>query len=282
MSAFVERLLTASREANSLVCIGLDVNPAAMPSSVLQQLDPIVKFNKAIIDATADLVCAYKPNFAFYEALGSAGWDALVETVKYIPKGKISIADAKRGDIGNTSAAYAKAIFEICGFDAVTVSPYLGQDALQPFLDYQDRGVIVLCKTSNPGSNEFQNLSVIVEEQGKKIERPMYQEVARRVSEWNANQNCGLVVGATYPAELAAVRAIAPDLPILMPGVGAQAGDLETAVKNGVNRHGELLMINSSRAIIYASSGDDFAIAARRATIALRDAINDIRKQLKV
>lgn len=276
MSRFIDRLLEASQRANSLVCVGLDVDQMALPRCVKEQPDSIFAFNKAIIDATVDLVCAYKPNLAFYEALGPSGWDALARTVAYIPSRVVTIADAKRGDIGHTAKAYAKAIFEIYGFDAVTANPYLGRDSVQPFLDYADRGVFVLCKTSNPGSSEFQNLEVRA--QGEDAEpRPLYEVVAWRVREWNSKGNCGLVVGATYATELAAVRRIAPELPILVPGVGAQAGDLEAAVQNGVDERGELAVVNSSRAIIYASSGDDFSQAARKAASALRDAINRAR-----
>ena len=274
MASFIDRLRQASREANSLVCVGLDVNPASMPLTIQRHLNPILDFNKAIIDATADVVCAYKPNLAFYEQLGPAGMEILAETVKHIPRGKIIIADAKRGDIGNTAKAYAKALFEVYGFDAATVSPYLGRDSLQPFLDYTDKGIFVLCKTSNPGSAEFQNLAVKSEDG---VVRPLYEVVADRVTSWNEHGNCGLVVGATYPDELTRVRRIAPDLPILIPGIGAQAGDLEASVKNGVDANGELALITSSRAIIYASASDDFDLAARRAAIALRDAINRIR-----
>jgi len=274
VASFIDRLRQASREANSLVCVGLDVNPASMPLTIQRHLNPILDFNKAIIDATADVVCAYKPNLAFYEQLGPAGMEILAETVKHIPRGKIIIADAKRGDIGNTAKAYAKALFEVYGFDAATVSPYLGRDSLQPFLDYTDKGIFVLCKTSNPGSAEFQNLAVKSEDG---VVRPLYEVVADRVTSWNEHGNCGLVVGATYPDELTRVRRIAPDLPILIPGIGAQAGDLEASVKNGVDANGELALITSSRAIIYASASDDFDLAARRAAIALRDAINRIR-----
>ncbi|MGQ9674525.1 MAG: orotidine-5'-phosphate decarboxylase [Chloroflexota bacterium] len=276
MARFVDRLREASRQANSLVCVGLDVEPVALPRSISEQPDAIFAFNKAIIDATADLVCAYKPNLAFYEALGPAGWDVLARTVAYIPSNIVTIADAKRGDIGHTAKAYAKAIFEVYGFDAVTVNPYLGQDSVQPFLDYSDRGVFVLCKTSNPGSSEFQDLQVR-DRDGDVELRPLYEVVARRVREWNSQGNCGLVVGATYVKELAAIRRAAPELPILIPGVGAQAGDLEAAVQDGVDERGELAIINSSRGVIYASRGDDFSQAARQSASTLRDAINRAR-----
>lgn len=276
MAGFVEKLRNASRASNSLVCVGLDVDPATMPSVILRKMDPVLSFNKAIIDATADVVCAYKPNLAFYEALGPVGWEILAETVKHIPQDKVVIADGKRGDIGNTAKAYARAVFEVYGFDAVTVNPYLGQDSVQPFIDYQDKGVLVLCKTSNPGSREFQDLAVATGIQSDR-QQPLYEIVAQQVVKWNTHGNCGLVVGATYPDELARVRALAPDVPLLIPGVGAQAGDLEAAVRNGTDANKELAIINASRAIVNASSGDDFALAARRAAIKLRDAINKAR-----
>lgn len=277
MSSFVEKLRQASRRANSLVCIGLDVDPAKLPPSVLRQPNPVLAFNKAIIDATADVVCAYKPNFAFYEALGPAGWDVLAETVRHIPSGIVTIADAKRGDIGHTATAYARAVFEVYGFDATTVSPYLGQDSVQPFLEYRDKGTFVLCKTSNPGSGEFQNLRVMIDDRHEDGQPLLYEVVARQVVKWNTHSNCGLVVGATYHEELATIRKLAPALPILVPGVGAQAGDLEAAVRSGVDPNGELIIVNSSRAILYASREDDFAVAARQAAIALRDNINRAR-----
>lgn len=275
---FVEKLREASHRADSLVCVGLDVDPAVMPASLQGVPEAVLQFNKAIVDATADLVCAYKPNLAFYEALGPVGWEILAKTLRHIPRGVITIADAKRGDIGHTARAYARAVFEVYGFDAVTVNPYLGLDSVQPFLDYADRGVFVLCKTSNPGSNQFQNLQVQANTLGERGGRRLFEFVAETVVQWNAAGNCGLVVGATYPSELASVRRIASELPILVPGVGAQGGDLEEAVRCGVDARGELLLVNSSRAILYASSGDDFAQAARRATERLREAINDARR----
>ena len=277
---FVERLREASRRADSLVCVGLDVDPSAIPAPLRGVPEAVLQFNKAIVEATADLVCAYKPNLAFYEALGPVGWEILAKTLRYIPRGIITIADAKRGDIGHTARAYARAVFEIYGFDAVTVNPYLGQDSIQPFLDYTDRGVFVLCKTSNPGANQFQNLRVQANTPGESSGRPLFEIVAEAVVQWNTAGNCGLVVGATYPSELASVRRIASELPILIPGVGAQGGDLEEAVRCGVDARGEMILVNSSRAILYASSGDDFAHAARQATERLREAINDARRRL--
>jgi len=262
---FSEKLVNAVRKNQSLLCIGLDPDPQRMP----ENLD-IFEFNRAIIDATSDLVCAYKPNLAFYEALGNEGLDALKQTVKHVPGDIPVIADAKRGDIGNTARAYARAIFDTLSFDASTVSPYLGFDSVEPFIEYRDRGVLVLCRTSNPGSADFQSLLCRFE----KGERPLFEIVAARASQWNTNGNVGLVVGATYPEELKLIRQSHPDMTILIPGVGAQGGDLGLAVRYGVNAQGRGIIINSSRQIIYASPGKDFPEAARRAASALRDEIN--------
>jgi len=278
MLSFVERLRASQRAQDSLLCIGLDPALDRVMAAVGNEKDPapaVLAFNKAIIEATSDLVCAYKPNLAFYEALGAEGWHVLAETIRLVPEPVLVIGDAKRGDVGHTSVAYAQALFDICGFDAVTVSPYLGRDSLQPFLSRPDRGAFILCRTSNPGARDFQDL-IVLEENSRP--RPLYQVVAERVAKWNEAGNCGLVVGATYPAEILSVRQLAPDLPLLIPGVGAQAGDLAAAVQAGVNAAGELAVINSSRQIIYASSGADFALAARRAASDLRDRINAIRR----
>lgn len=262
---FIEKLTAASRKNQSLVCVGLDTDPKLMPDGIT-----VFEFNKAIIDATCDLVCAYKPNFAFYEAMGNEGLDALRRTVEYVPAVIPVIADAKRGDIGNTAKAYAEAIFGYFKFDASTVNPYLGFDSLEPFLQYYDKGIFILCRTSNPGAVDFQSL--ICEIDGKKM--PLFEIVAQKVSQWNTHGNIGLVVGATYPDELKIIRQSHPTLPILIPGVGAQGGDLPMAVRNGVDAKGERAIINSSRQIIYASREKDFAVAARRAALTLRERIN--------
>jgi len=270
MGTFVERLDTACGASQSLVCVGLDPDPALMP------VEDVFSFNKAIVDATHDLICAYKPNLAFYEALGLDGLRALAQTVQHIRKvapSVVLIGDAKRGDIGNTAAAYARALFEVWGFDAATVNPYLGGDAIEPFLAYQDRGVFILCRTSNPGAGDFQDMLVA---HGEDTPHPLYQMVALRAMRWNRHGNVGLVVGATYPEELSRVRKLCPDMPILIPGIGSQAGDLEQSVRRGVDTQGRRAIINSSRGIIYASRGADFAKAARAATMKLRDAINAI------
>ncbi|MCK5149129.1 orotidine-5'-phosphate decarboxylase [bacterium] len=268
MKSINETLRAAIRERNSLVCVGLDVHPDRMPAPLKKDIDSILAFNRAIIDATADLVVAYKPNLAFYEALGSAGWDILRKTVEYIPKGIMTIGDAKRGDIGTTAERYAVALYDL-GFDWITVSPYLGWDSIGPFVKDPAKGAFILCLTSNPSSKDFQYL-----ESGGKT---LYAHVAETASRWNELSNCGLVVGATHPEELALVRSLAPDLPFLIPGIGAQGGDLEAAIINGTDAHGEQAIINSSRGIIYKSSGDDFADAARHEAQKLRDAINLVR-----
>ena len=269
---FIDKLNTVVRKNRSLVCVGLDTSPELIPSGM-----SVLDFNKAIIDATADLVCAYKPNLAFYEAQGEKGLDTLHKTIKHIPKDIPVIGDAKRGDIGNTSAVYAKALFDYFGFDAVTVGPYLGFDSVEPFLKYKEKGVIILCRTSNKGAADFQSL--LCQYDGKV--RPLYEIVALKASQWNTNHNVGLVVGATYPEELKNIRQAHPDLPILIPGVGAQGADLNLAVRYGVDAHNRGIMINSSRGIIYAGKGDDFASAARQAAETLRDDINKIIDGLK-
>ncbi|MBI4318095.1 MAG: orotidine-5'-phosphate decarboxylase [Chloroflexi bacterium] len=278
MSSFLDKLLGASRTNDTLLCVGLDVDLRAVPSHLLTQAEPVLAFNRAIVEATADLVCAYKPNLAFYEALGLEGLDALRKTLACIPRDIPVIADAKRGDVGHSAKAYAQGLFDYFGFDAVTVNPYLGRDSLQPFLDYGDRGIFVLCKTSNPGSADLQDLLTTETAPGRGC-RALYEVVAESVREWNTQGNCGLVVGATFPEELTKVRRIAPDLPILIPGVGAQEGDLAQAVRNGVDAKGELAVVNSARQVLYASKGQDFAKAAREIAVALRRAMNVARRQ---
>ncbi|MCG2692367.1 orotidine-5'-phosphate decarboxylase [Microgenomates group bacterium] len=227
---FQEKLDKIVKKNNSLLCVGLDQGE--------------FEFNKKIIDQTHDLVCAYKPNFAFYEALGVKVWENLKKTVEYIQRyhsGVVTIADAKRADIGNTNLGYVTAIFDEMKFDAVTVNPYFGREALQPFLDRKDKGIIVLCKTSNPGSNEFQDL--------------VWQKVAENVAKkWNINNNCLLVVGATYPRELKQVRQIVGEMTLLVPGIGVQGGDVEKTVKAGLNSHKAGMIINSSRGIIFSEN----------------------------
>ncbi len=273
---FLEKLLAAARAHHSLVCVGLDPDPALAPPDLLRR-DPddwVASFNRGIVEATSDLVCCYKPNLAFYEALGDAGMRALRATMRAIPEHVPVLLDAKRADIGNTSRGYARAVFDDLGADAVTVNPYLGGDSLAPFFAYADKGVFVLCKTSNPGSGEIQDLPV---RQADGTEEALYRVVARRALEWGKVGTVGYVVGATYPQQVADIRRIGPRVPILLPGVGAQAGDLVAAVRAGVDEQGERAIVNASRSILYASSGSDWRDAARRQTEALRDAINAAR-----
>jgi orotidine-5'-phosphate decarboxylase len=262
---FIKKLNAVVAKNNSLVCVGLDTSPELIPPGM-----GVFEFNKGIIDATTDLVCAYKPNLAFYEAQGEKGLEALYKTVQYVPKSIPIIGDAKRGDIGNTSEAYAKALFNQLGFDAATINPYLGFDAVEPFLKNKDKFIFILCRTSNEGAADFQSL--LCEFEGKKL--PLYEVVALKASQWNTDCNIGLVVGATYPDELKTIRQAHPDMVILIPGVGTQGGDLNLAVHYGVDKYLRGIIINSARQIIYASRGPDFALAARRAAMSLRDGIN--------
>ena len=272
MSVFVERIHRACDGARSLLCVGLDPDPALMPVS------GVFEFNRAIVDATAGLACAYKPNLAFYEALGMEGLAALGRTVAHIRQAAadaLVIGDAKRGDIGPSARAYARAMFESWDFDAVTVNAWGGSDSVEPFLEYESRGVFVWCRGSNPGSADFQDLDA----NARGATMPVYEAMAWACSEWNARGNAGLVVGATAPEQLAAVRALCPTMPLLVPGVGAQGGDLAAAVRAGADANGRLALINSSRGIIYASGGADFAHAAEEAARGLRDSINDVLDQ---
>jgi len=256
--------LNASRGNRSLLCVGLDPDPSKLP------VRDVFEFNRAIIDATADLVCCYKPNLAFYEAMGIRGLQALKKTLAHIPKNIPVIGDAKRGDIGNTATAYAKALFGYYKFDAVTVNPYMGYDSVKPFLDYRDKGIFVLCRTSNSSASDFQDL---VDNFGMKF----YQTVALRAGDWNKGGNVGLVVGATFPEELREIRKLCPDMPLLIPGVGAQGGDLELSVRYGVDANKEKAVIVAARQVLYASKGPDYAQAARKAAGELRNAINRYR-----
>ena len=265
---FLGKLLQIREENQSLLCVGLDSEVRRIPSEFGRSSDPLFSFNREIVDATVDLVCSYKLNAAFYEAEGPPGWRALADTIAYIPDRVPIVIDAKRGDIGNTARMYARSVFEDLGADAVTVNPYMGSDAVEPFLSYADKCVFVVCLTSNPSCSEFQKLVC----DGK----PVYQYVAERTVEWSRRGSCGLVVGATQAEELGSVRRIAPDLPILIPGIGAQGGDLETSVRLGTEGRHAPTLISSSRAILYASEGRDFADAARKAAGRLRERINEI------
>jgi len=258
---FFEKLRNASQRNDSLLCVGLDSDPSRLPGPLKGRPAGQLLFNRALVEATQDLVCAYKLNFAFYEAAGPDGLTALSETRRAIPAEIPVIADAKRGDIGSTAEQYARAIFVSLGFDAVTVSPYLGGDSLEPFLSHGDRGVYILCLTSNAGAADFQ------------IPHDLYLRVAAKARQWNSRGNCGLVVGATHPDQMAAVRRAAPDLPFLVPGVGAQGGTAAEAIAAGRMENEPGLIINASRSIIHASMGEDFAEAARREAVRLRDEI---------
>ena len=271
MSGFTEQLERIWDANDSLVCVGLDPEIERFPPQIADQPSPIFQFNKAIIDATADLVCAYKPQFAHYAAYEAE--DQLERTIDYVHRtypGILVILDSKRGDVGNTAERYAIEAFERYHADAVTVSPYLGGDSLEPFLKYEEKGVIILCRTSNPGAGDLQDLEM----GGRRLFHIVADLAARR---WNTRGNCSLVVGATYPRELAEVREIVGNMPLLVPGVGAQGGDVAQAVQNGQTAAGTGLIISSSRAILYASSGENFASAAREATEKLRDQMNASR-----
>lgn len=274
MTTFIKKLEQCWQQDN-LVCVGLDSDYDQLPSTVknLRSVEEAMfTFNRDIIDATYDLVCAYKPNAAFYEAQGDDGFRALIRTVSYIRETYAHIPvilDAKRADIGNTNLGYVQAAFDIVSVDAITVHPYLGKEALAPFLARKEKGIIVLAKTSNPGAGEFQDLPV------GKSQEPLYQAVARNVAKvWNTNGNCALVVGATYPEDLKKVRAIVGDMPILIPGIGTQGGEVAATVIAGKDSRGWGMIINSSRGIIFASIGNNFAQAAREATEMLRAEIN--------
>jgi len=270
---FIDKLTAAWRRNDSLLCVGLDPDVARLPAHLRDRPDGIVEFCKAIIDATADLACAFKPQIAYFAALGAE--DQLEAICRYLGERYPHIPlilDAKRGDIGATAHQYAREAFDRYGADAVTVNPYMGFDSVEPYMEWQDRGVIVLCRTSNAGGSDLQFLDV--------GGQPLYQHVARLVAEkWNKNGQCALVVGATFPDELAQVRSIVGDMPLLVPGIGAQGGDIEATVKSGRTAAGMGMMINSSRAILYAQpqGGEDFAAAARRVALETRDAINRYR-----
>lgn len=247
-----------------MLCIGLDTDIDLIPRHLLEYSDPVFEFNKAIVDATIDLAVAYKPNVAFYECRGTKGWESLEKTITYINSKKdnvFTIADAKRGDIGNTSKMYAKAFFEWLKFDAVTVAPYMGEDSVTPFLEYAGKWVILLGLTSNKGSNDFQLL--------QSSEGKLYERVIRKAQRWANPDQLMFVVGGTHPDAFAHIRSLAPDYFFLVPGIGAQGGDAEAVCRNGMNAKGGLL-INSARQIIYASAGNDFAQAARTKAIEVK------------
>jgi len=291
---FYDKISTAAKTNDSWLCVGLDPEISKIPTVFGNDIESIYNFNEAIIDATSDLVCAYKPNAAFYEVHGSAGWDVLQKTIRAIPKHIPVILDFKRGDIGNTAKMYARSAFEHLGADAVTVSPYLGFDSISPFIEYEEKGVFILCLTSNPSSADFQKLQLSGEmlplnqksSNGKATN--LYQYIAAQSLKWNAKSNIGLVVGATAPEELNEVRnSIGNIMPILIPGVGSQGGDLEKAVMNGSNHNGDLAIINVARAVIFPDaynlsiSQPDYEKIMAVAAAQFRDRINktiDVKK----
>lgn len=246
-------LTSAIVDKGSFLCVGLDTDLSRIPGHLLDEPDPIFAFNKAIIDATHQHCVAYKPNIAFYEAMGPKGWESLERTMDYIPEGIFTIADAKRGDIGNTSAKYAQCFFEYFNFDAVTVAPYMGIDSVGPFLEWDHKWVILLGLTSNAGSRDFQML--------QSDSRYLYEHVLTKAQEWGSTDQLMFVVGATHPERFADIRQVVPDHFLLVPGVGAQGGDLDAVIRHGANEHCGLL-VNSSRGIIYASDGPDYAAVA--------------------
>ncbi len=270
---FQEKLDSIISKNNSLLCVGLDSDAEKLPTHLKGKENAVFEFNKAIIDATADLVCAYKPNSAFYEAQGAGGIAQLKMTLDYINEKHpdvVTILDAKRGDMGETTKNYVRYVFGYLGADAITLHHYLGQESQRGFLERADKGCIFLCRTSNPNSNEFQDLLI----EGM----PLYKVIAHHIVEkWNTNGNCLLVTGATYPDELAEVRKIAGDMTFLVPGIGAQGGDIEKTVKAGLNSKKAGMIINSSRGIIFASSSEDFAEKARESALQTRDEINKYR-----
>jgi orotidine-5'-phosphate decarboxylase len=245
------------KKKNSYLCVGLDTDLPKIPQHLRSEKDPVFEFNKQIIDATHKYCVAYKPNIAFYEAIGPKGWESLQKTLEYIPKDCFTIADAKRGDIGNTSELYARAFFEQMNFDSITVAPYMGEDSVTPFLKFKNKWVILLAHTSNAGSADFQLI------ESKSTGRKLYEEVILKSQQWGTPDQLMYVVGATRADKIGEIRKLAPDHFFLVPGIGAQGGDLQEISKHGMNKQCGLL-VNSARAIIYASSGKDFAVAAKR------------------
>lgn len=269
---FQTKLAASIKKNNSLLCIGLDSDLEKIPETLKKEDDPLFAFNKALVDKTNDLVCAYKLNIAFYSAYGLDTLRSLKKSIEYIKETTEIpvILDAKRNDIGNTSELYAKEVFDFYNADAVTVNPFVGFDGIEPFLKKSDKGIIIYCRSSNPGAKDFQDLQI----QGK----PLYQKIAEKVVEWNKQyNNCLLVVGATWPEQMKKIREIAPDMIFLVPGIGAQGGDLEKMVTAGLREDKSGLIINSARSIIYASAKGDFANKAREQAEKVKSEINRFR-----
>ncbi len=265
----LEKLLKAQQTSHSYVCLGLDLDPKKMPQEFGGTVRGMFDFTRRIIEATADQVCAYKPNLAFFESLGPEGWSLLSQVLQRIPERVPIILDGKRNDIGNTATQYASALYDRYGADWVTINPYMGYDSMKPFMDRRDKGVFVLCLTSNAGARDFQMLEV----EG----RPLYQVVADRVKYWNKDGNCGLVVGATHIEQLKEVREIAGEMPLLIPGVGAQGGSLEDSITVGTDAFRKPAVINVSRSVLYASSAADFDQRARQEVVRLNATVTRLR-----
>lgn len=262
------RLFEQIKKKNSYLCVGLDTDISKIPAHLQNSADPVFEFNKQIIDATHAYCIAYKPNIAFYEARGAKGWESLAKTLEYIPNDCFTIADAKRGDIGNTSSLYAKAFFEQMNFDSITVAPYMGEDSVKPFLEFRDKWVILLAHTSNSGSSDFQ---LIESKSGKKL----YEEVILKSQQWGTPEQLMYVVGATRADKIADIRKLAPEHFFLVPGIGAQGGDLAETSKHGLNKECGLI-VNSTRAIIYASADKDFATAAGNEAKKVREEMSSL------
>jgi orotidine-5'-phosphate decarboxylase len=267
---FQEKIRLIQREANSLLCIGLDPDEEKIPVQFRDYDDPIFEFNRTVINATSDLVCGYKLNLAFFEVHGSHGWETLQKTLQIIPRDLIRIADGKRNDIGNSAEKYAAALLDEMDFDAVTVNPYMGTDSVAPFLKNPEKGAFILALTSNPGAGDFQKLRV--------GDEYLYEKIIDKAQEWNTNRNVGIVVGATQATELASIRKRVPDMPILLPGVGAQGGDLERSIRYGCSAEKDLLLVTVGRSVIYAGSDTDtFKERVRTEAEMLRTSIEEYR-----
>lgn len=268
---FIQKLIEIQKKNNSLLCVGLDTDPAKIPASLRSADNPQLEFNRQIIESTSDLVCAYKLNLAFYESAGIKCYETIKRTLELIPSEILTIGDGKRGDIGNTAEQYAGALFNDWKFDAATVNPYMGNDSVEPFIRSDEHGIFLLALTSNKGARDFQYLPC----RGK----PLYEHVVRRAKKWNTKNNIGLVVGATHPPELKRIRSITGEMPLLIPGIGAQQGDMEKTVCYGCTKQGNLAVINISRGVIYASGETDFGKASRNAAQVYRDQMNIIREK---